>query len=310
MTDLITADLVRLDADLGADKHDVIRSLAGMVADAGRSADPDQLAADAIAREGDRRHRAARRHRDPPLPHDRRRGADARPSPGSRPKVEFGAKDGPADLVFLIAAPAGGDATHLQLLTKLARALVKKDFTDAPARRQRRPSEVVALVLERRRLTPPRGAAHAARPRPPAGRRPRPARRSPGRGHRVPDRHRPHLHGGRGPRGRRRQGRRTDRRRDPGLRGLQAPAARDDRRRDGGDLRRRRGRPRPRPVRRQAGGLVEREAPDRRRRRDDRRGPALRRRPERTARRGRASPPARAPAAVPASRGARAPAAC
>ena len=71
------------------------------------------------------------RHRDPPLPdHGRRRSRRSR-SRGSRPKVEFGAKDGPADLAFLIAAPAGGDATHLQLLTKLARALVKHDFTDS-----------------------------------------------------------------------------------------------------------------------------------------------------------------------------------
>jgi len=52
MSDLITPALVRLDADLGTDKHDVIRALAGIVADAGRTTDPDQLAADAIAREG------------------------------------------------------------------------------------------------------------------------------------------------------------------------------------------------------------------------------------------------------------------
>ena len=52
MTDLITRDLVRLDADLGTDKHDVIRALAQVVADGGRSPDPDQLAADAITREG------------------------------------------------------------------------------------------------------------------------------------------------------------------------------------------------------------------------------------------------------------------
>ena len=47
------------------------------------------------------------------------------------PPVDFGAKDGPADLAFLIAAPAGGDADHLTILTKLARALVKPAFTDA-----------------------------------------------------------------------------------------------------------------------------------------------------------------------------------
>src|SRR5690606_37838953 len=61
------------------------------------------------------------------------------------PPTDFGAKDGPADLAFLIAAPAGGDATHLQLLTQLARALVKKDFTDA-LRSATTPEQVVALV--------------------------------------------------------------------------------------------------------------------------------------------------------------------
>ncbi|MGZ4429193.1 MAG: PTS sugar transporter subunit IIA, partial [Nocardioidaceae bacterium] len=48
---MITPDLVRLDASLGSDKNDVIRALAGIVADAGRTANPDGLAADALARE-------------------------------------------------------------------------------------------------------------------------------------------------------------------------------------------------------------------------------------------------------------------
>ena len=51
MTDLINAGLVRLDADLGAEKHDVIRALAQGVGDAGRATDVDQLVEDAFARE-------------------------------------------------------------------------------------------------------------------------------------------------------------------------------------------------------------------------------------------------------------------
>ena len=43
MSDLITPALVRLDADLGADKEAVIRALAGVVAEAGRTGDTDQL---------------------------------------------------------------------------------------------------------------------------------------------------------------------------------------------------------------------------------------------------------------------------
>ena len=74
--------------------------------------------------------------------------------------------------------------------------------------------------------------------------------------------------------------------RDPGLGGRHAAAARHDLPRRRGDLRRRRRRARPRPVRRQADGELEREAPDRRCRRDDRRGAALRRRSRGLAARG------------------------
>src|SRR3954469_21324543 len=146
MTDLIARDLVRLDASLGADKQEVIRALARVVADAGRSADADQLAADALTRE----------ETAPTglpggiaIPHCRTSGVEVPTLAFARltPPVEFGAKDGPADLAFLIAAPAGGDATHLQLLTKLARALVKRDFTDS-LRAASTPDDVVALVLE------------------------------------------------------------------------------------------------------------------------------------------------------------------
>jgi PTS system fructose-specific IIC component len=51
MPELITTDLVVLDADLGADKSAVIRRLAELVAAAGR-ATADGLYADVIAREG------------------------------------------------------------------------------------------------------------------------------------------------------------------------------------------------------------------------------------------------------------------
>jgi PTS system fructose-specific IIC component len=146
MSDLITRALVRLDADLGTEKHDVIRALAGIVADAGRTTDADQLAADAIAREGTAPTGLAG---GIAIPHCRTPAVDEPTLAFVRlqPLVEFGAKDGPADLAFLIAAPAGGDATHLQLLTKLARALVKADFT-AGLRNARTEQEVVDLVMD------------------------------------------------------------------------------------------------------------------------------------------------------------------
>ncbi|MEJ7795703.1 MAG: hypothetical protein WKF50_09135 [Nocardioides sp.] len=48
---LITTSLVRLGVALGVTKQDVIRSLAGLVGEAGRATDIDQLVADAFARE-------------------------------------------------------------------------------------------------------------------------------------------------------------------------------------------------------------------------------------------------------------------
>ena len=51
MPDLITPDLVALDADLGSDKTTVVRRLAGLVAGAGRATGADALAVDALARE-------------------------------------------------------------------------------------------------------------------------------------------------------------------------------------------------------------------------------------------------------------------
>ncbi len=150
MTELINADLVRLDADLGSDKHDVIRSLARVVSEAGRAEDTDQLADDALAREGT----------SPTglpggiaIPHCRTTGVSQPTLAFARldPPVDFGAKDGPASLAFLIAAPADGDATHLKLLTELARALVRPDFVAAlrEASTREQVVEIVTGVLDK-----------------------------------------------------------------------------------------------------------------------------------------------------------------
>ena len=146
MSDLITTDLVRLDVNQGSDKYEVIRSLAQIVAEAGRATDVEQLVEDVLARE-------ATSPTGLPggiaIPHCRTTGV-SEPTlvfARLRPRVDFGAKDGPADLAFLIAAPAGGDSTHLQLLTKLARALVKPAFT-AALREAESSEEVVTLVSD------------------------------------------------------------------------------------------------------------------------------------------------------------------
>ena len=146
MTDLITASLVRLDAQVGTDKEETIRALAGIVADAGRATDVDALVRDAMARE---QTSSTGLPGGIAIPHCRTSGVDEPVLAFARlaTPVDFGAKGGPADLAFLIAAPAGGEATHLELLTKLARALVKRSFTDS-LRDARSPEQAVALIAE------------------------------------------------------------------------------------------------------------------------------------------------------------------
>ena len=153
---IISEELVRLDVSLGDDKTAVIRGLSDLAARAGRTATPDVLVQDALARE-------ATSSTGLPggiaIPHCRTEAVEVPTLAFARlePGVDFGAKDGPADLAFLIAAPAGGDATHLEVLTQLARALVRPEFTDG-LRQAETPAEVVALVNSVVRLPEPAAA--------------------------------------------------------------------------------------------------------------------------------------------------------
>jgi PTS system fructose-specific IIC component len=158
MPDLITPDLVALDADLGSDKSTVVRRLAGLVAGAGRATGADGLADDALAREAQA---ATGLPGGIAIPHCRSAAVTEASLAFARldPKVDFGAPDGPADLVFLIAAPAHGDADHLTLLTALARALVRPEFV-ASLRAAGSPADVVRLVQEV--VSPEPAAAPAA----------------------------------------------------------------------------------------------------------------------------------------------------
>ncbi|PRY70533.1 PTS system D-fructose-specific IIA component (F1P-forming) (Frc family) /PTS system D-fructose-specific IIB component (F1P-forming) (Frc family) /PTS system D-fructose-specific IIC component (F1P-forming) (Frc family) [Glaciihabitans tibetensis] len=144
MSSLITPQLVTLDVDLGTDRADVIRALATRVVEAGRATDVEALFTDAWARE-------QKTDTGIPggiaIPHCRSTAvleptfAMARPNPA----IDFGAPDGPADLIFLIAAPDGADQAHLKLLSKLARSLIKPDFV-AALRSAPTPEDIVALV--------------------------------------------------------------------------------------------------------------------------------------------------------------------
>ena len=141
---IIGTDLVLLDVDAGTDKESVIDRLAGRLADAGRVSDRDALKAAALAREAQS---ATGLPGGIAIPHCRS-AAVRTPSIGFArlaPKVDFGAPDGPADLVFLIAAPDGAGSEHMKLLSSLARALVRPEFV-ASLRAAKSAEELVGLV--------------------------------------------------------------------------------------------------------------------------------------------------------------------
>ncbi|MGV2952201.1 fructose-specific PTS transporter subunit EIIC [Glutamicibacter sp. AGC46] len=162
MSDLIETRLVTLDAHLGSTSTDVIKYLAQQITQAGRAASAAELAEHALARE-------AKTATGVPggiaIPHCRSAAVTVPTLAMARlgTPVDFGAKDGPADLVFFIAAPEGADKEHLKLLSKLARALVKKPFT-AALRAARSNEEIVALVSEVLSDAPAAPAAPAAAP--------------------------------------------------------------------------------------------------------------------------------------------------
>lgn len=145
MTELITPELVVLDANLGSTKQEVIRKLAEVVAATGR-AEADGLERDALKREdqsptgmGD----------GIAIPHCRSAAVNENALVFARldPPVDFGGFDGPADLAFMIAAAEGSDATHLDLLAMLARNLVRAEFVSS-LREAKTPEEIVTLVTK------------------------------------------------------------------------------------------------------------------------------------------------------------------
>ncbi|WP_432548204.1 PTS sugar transporter subunit IIA [Kineococcus sp. SYSU DK004] len=126
--DLITADLVIADL-VAADKGDATRQLADTLVAAGRVTDRERFLADVAARE---EQMATGIPGGIGLPHARSEAvtvpslAVGRVVSGER--VDFGAPDGPANLVFLIAAPTTGESDHLTILAALARKLVHASF--------------------------------------------------------------------------------------------------------------------------------------------------------------------------------------
>jgi PTS system fructose-specific IIA component len=129
VSDLITADFIDLELE-APDRVTGVRSLAERLVAAGRVTDLEGFLADVAAREEQMPtgleggigipHCRSEHVTEPTLGFGRSKGG-----------IDFGAPDGPAHLIFLIAAPAGGGSAHMTILAKLARKLVHQSFKDA-----------------------------------------------------------------------------------------------------------------------------------------------------------------------------------
>jgi PTS system fructose-specific IIA component len=126
---LITQNLVVLNLK-SPDRHGATRVLAQRLADEGRVTDLEGFLADVRKRE----------EQMPTglpggigIPHARSAYV-TEPSLafGHAPEgIDWGAEDGPATLIFLIAAPEGGGDEHLKILAALARRLMRTEFRQA-----------------------------------------------------------------------------------------------------------------------------------------------------------------------------------
>ena len=165
MSTVISPAIVALDIDVsdGGGPEAVIARLAGLLARDDRVSDADAVRVAALAREAQS---ATGMPGGIAIPHCRSAAvteasiAFARLRPGA----DFGAPDGPSDLVFLIAAPEGAGAEHMTMLSSLARALVRPEFV-ASLRAAATPAEVVGLVdtvMNPDSATPPAAAAAPA----------------------------------------------------------------------------------------------------------------------------------------------------
>jgi PTS system fructose-specific IIC component len=162
MSDMITADLVDLDLAAGT-KEEAARSLAERLVRLGRVTDLNGFLADVAAREAQMPtgldggigipHCRSAHVTEPTLAFGR-----------SGPGIDFGAPDGPADLIFLIAAPSGADDAHLTILSSLARRLMDPAFTSAL---RTTTSPAGAATWSRSPRRPRRPGREAPRRRPP-----------------------------------------------------------------------------------------------------------------------------------------------
>ncbi|RLP75975.1 PTS lactose transporter subunit IIC [Mycetocola tolaasinivorans] len=175
---LINVEQVVLDLT-GTDRHEATRTLAQRLVASGRCTDIDLFIADVQERESKM---ATGLPGGIGIPHARS-AAITEPSlvfGRIADGIDWGAKDGPARLVFLIAAPADGGDAHMQVLPQLARALMHDDFRQALLNAASE-EEVVAIVEEHVQLkaaapaAPAASVAPASAPAAPAEEAPAPA---------------------------------------------------------------------------------------------------------------------------------------
>ena len=127
---LIDVELVDLDLDASVtDKDGAIRRLVGLARDAGRVQDVDQLLADVRARE---RQLPTGLEGGIGIPHARSTAVRVQTVAFGRSTagIDFGAADGPAHIIFLLAAPEDSAGEHLTVLAALARRLVHASFRE------------------------------------------------------------------------------------------------------------------------------------------------------------------------------------
>jgi PTS system fructose-specific IIC component len=125
---LISTDLVDLNLDGSATtKDEAIDRLVAVAAAAGRSDDPSALKSDVLAREG---LLPTGIEGGIGIPHARSKGVSEPTVVFGRTDsgIDWGAADGPAHLVFMIAVPEGAGDEHLNILASLSRALMREEF--------------------------------------------------------------------------------------------------------------------------------------------------------------------------------------
>ncbi|GAB49444.1 PTS sugar transporter subunit IIA [Mobilicoccus pelagius] len=142
-TPLITAELVVLGLE-GDDRQEATRTLAQTLVDTGRVSDLDGFLADVAVRE---QQMATGLPGGIGIPHCRSAHVTTPSLAFARSEhgIDWGAEDGPAHLVFLIAVPDTGGEDHLAILAKLARKLMRAEFKEG-LRRAPDVDTVVELV--------------------------------------------------------------------------------------------------------------------------------------------------------------------